>query len=158
MLLLVAALVIQLPALPEADPFAADTLPAWARAARAVLRNEAKVEYVEFLKETYGYNIDRLNAAYGLEASSFTDLYSFDYRALDGTRDAVRRDDAAFRRALNEMLVAEAAKITGRRIRLTEEHDHQNGRRMAAAADAAAVRSDARQGHRAGLYRRIQRP
>ena len=34
--------------------------------------------------------------------------------------DAVRRDDAAFRRALNEMLVAEAAKITGRRIRLTE--------------------------------------
>jgi hypothetical protein len=45
MLLLVAALVIQLPALPEADPFAADTLPAWARAARAVLRNEAKVEY-----------------------------------------------------------------------------------------------------------------
>jgi hypothetical protein len=146
MLLLVAALVVQLPALPEADPYAADTLPGWARAARAVLRNEPNVEYtwtgattahlelirrlpdeapgkqqyVEFLKETYGYNIDRLNAAYGLEASSFTDLYSFDYRALDRTRDAVRRDDAAFRRALNEMLVAEAAKITGRRIRLTE--------------------------------------
>jgi hypothetical protein len=32
----------------------------------------------------------------------------------------VRRDDAAFRRALNEMLIAEAAKLTGRRIRLTE--------------------------------------
>jgi hypothetical protein len=83
-----------------ADPYAADALPGWARAARAVLRNEPNVEipgpgpqrpiselirrlpdeapgkqqYVEFLKETYGYNIDRLNAAYGLEASSFTDL------------------------------------------------------------------------------------
>lgn len=152
MLFLVAALVLPLPALPAADPYAPETLPGWVRAARAVLRNEPKVEYswtgatrvhlelirrlpdeapgkqqyVEFLKETYGYNIERLNAAYGVEASSFTDLYSFDYRALDRTRAAVRRDDAAFLRAMNEILLAEAAKMTGRRIRLTEKDDPEN--------------------------------
>lgn len=146
MLLIVAALVIQLPPLPAADPHAAATMPAWAKAARAVLRNEPNVEYtwtgataahlefirrlpdeapgkqqyVEFLKETYGYNIDRLNAAYGLQASSFTDLYSFDYRALDRGREAVRRDDKAFLRALNETLFAEAAKLTGHRVRFPE--------------------------------------
>lgn len=146
MLLIVAALVIALPPLPAEDPYAAETMAAWAHSARTVLRNEPKVEYtwtgamvshlelirrlpdeapgkqqyVEFLKETYGYNIDRLNAAYGLEASSFTDLYSFDYRALDRSREAVRRDDGAFLRALNEMLFAEAAKVAGRRVRFPD--------------------------------------
>jgi hypothetical protein len=143
MLLIVAALVIALPPLPDADPHAATTMAAWAKEARAALRNEATVEYtwtgataahlelirrlpdegpgkqqyVEFLKETYGYNIDRLNAAYGLQASSFTDLYSLDYRELDRGREAVRRDDAAFLNALNETLFAEAAKLAGRPVR-----------------------------------------
>jgi hypothetical protein len=146
MLLIVAALVIALPPLPAEDPYAATTMPEWAKAAKAFLRNEAtaeytwtgateahlelirrlpdeapgKQQYVEFLKETYGYNIDRLNAAYGLQASSFTDLYSLDYRALDRGREAVRRDDAAFLRALNEMLVAEAGKLIGRRVRFAD--------------------------------------
>jgi len=146
MLLIVAALVIQLPPLPAADPHAAATMAAWTKAARTALRNEPNVEYtwtgatithlelirslpdeapgkqqyVEFLKEAYGYNIDRLNAAYGLQASSFTDLYSFDYRALNRSREAVRRDDAAFLRALNETLFAEAAKLTGRPVRFPD--------------------------------------
>lgn len=146
MLLIVAALVIALPPLPAEDPYAAETMREWARAVRAGLRNEANVEYtwtgatashlelirrlpdeapgkqqyVEFLKEAYGYNIERLNAAYGLQASSFTDLYSFDYRALDRSREAVRRDDAAFLRALNEMLFTEAAKVTGRPVRFPD--------------------------------------
>jgi hypothetical protein len=146
MLLIVTALVIALPPLPAEDPYAAGTMAAWAKSAKALLRNEANVEYtwtgatakhlelirrlpdeapgkqqyVEYLKETYGYNIDRLNAAYGLEASSFTDLYSFDYRALDRSREAVRHDDTAFLRALNEMLFAEAGKVTGRPVRFPE--------------------------------------
>lgn len=146
MLLIVAALVIQLPPLPSVDPHASATMAVWAKAARAVLRNEPKVEYtwtgatvahlelirglpdeapgkqqyVEFLKEAYGYNIDRLNSAYGLQASSFTDLYSLDYRALDRSREAVRRDDAAFLRGLNETLFAEAEKLTGRPVRFPE--------------------------------------
>ncbi len=146
MLLIVAVLLIQLPPLPAADPYASTTMPAWAESARPVLRNEpnaaytwtgatsahlelirrlpdeapGKQQYVEFLKETYGYNIDRLNTAYGLQASSFTDLYSFDYRALDRTREAVRRDDAAFLRALNETLFAEAAILIGHRVRFPQ--------------------------------------
>jgi hypothetical protein len=146
MLLIVAALAIALPPLPAEDPYDGAAMRNWAKAARAVLRNEAKVEYtwtgatavhlelirrlpdeapgkqqyVEFLKETYGYNIERLNDAYGLQASSFTDLYSFDYRALDRAREAVRRDDAAFLRGLNKVLFAEAAKVTGRPVRFPD--------------------------------------
>lgn len=123
------------------DPYAAATQKAWAELARRALRSEAtsyswtgagpehlavirrlpdeaagKQQYVEFLKETYGYNIERLNAAYGLSASSFTDLYSLDYRQLDTTRAAVRRDDIAFLEALNRMLFADARKLAGRPV------------------------------------------
>ena len=146
MLLALAALIIQLPPLPLADPYAEATFKTWAILARARLRNEANVEYtwsgagpahlglirrlpdeapgkqqyVEFLKETYGYNIDRLNAAYGLSASSFTDLYSLDYRSLDTTRPSVRRDDLAFLSSLNEVLLADARKVTGRSVRFLQ--------------------------------------
>ena len=146
MLLALAALIIQLPPLPMADPYAEATFKTWANLVRARLRNEVKVEYrwsgagaahlglirrlpdeapgkqqyVEFLKETYGYNIDRLNAAYGLSASSFTDLYSLDYRSLDTTRSSVRQDDLAFLKGLNEVLFADARKVTGRSVRFLE--------------------------------------
>jgi hypothetical protein len=146
MLLTLAALIIQLPPLPMADPCAEATIKTWANLARARLRNEANAEYawggagpahlglmrrlpdeapgkqqyVEFLKETYGYNIDRLNAAYGLSASSFTDLYSLDYRSLDTTRRSVRQDDLAFLKSVNEVLFAEARKVTGRSVRFLQ--------------------------------------
>jgi len=79
-----------------------------------------KQQYVEFLKETYGYNIDRLNAAYGLSASSFTDLYSLDYRSLDTTRPSVRQDDLAFLKSLNDVLFADARKFAGRSVRFLQ--------------------------------------
>lgn len=60
----------------------------------------AKQQYVQFLKDLYGYNIGRLNEAYGLEAGSFTELASYDYRRLDTRRAAVRRDDEAFLKIL----------------------------------------------------------
>jgi hypothetical protein len=60
----------------------------------------AKQQYVQFLKDLYGYNIGRLNEAYGLEAGSFTELLTYDYRRLDSKRAAVRHDDEAFLKTL----------------------------------------------------------
>ncbi|MBM3766019.1 MAG: hypothetical protein FJW32_11565 [Acidobacteria bacterium] len=69
----------------------------------------AKQQYVQFLKDLYGYNIGALNAAYGIEAGSFTELLTYDFRKLDLTREAVKRDDASFLRVLTEAAV-EATK------------------------------------------------
>jgi hypothetical protein len=73
----------------------------WVHAVRR-MREEApaKQQYVQFLKDLYGYNIGRLNEAYGLEAGSFTELLTYDYRRLDAQRPAVRRDDEAFLKTL----------------------------------------------------------
>jgi hypothetical protein len=60
----------------------------------------AKQQYVQFLKDLYGYNIGRLNEAYGLDAGSFTELLTYDYGRLDFQRPAVRRDDDAFLKTL----------------------------------------------------------
>jgi len=80
---------------------------AWVDAVRGMQENApAKQQYVSFLKDTYGYNIGTLNAAYGLEAGSFTELGSLDYRRLDRSRSAVQRDDAAFLKLLTEAALA----------------------------------------------------
>ena len=73
----------------------------WVHAVRG-MREEApaKQQYVQFLKDLYGYNIGRLNEAYGLEAGSFTELLTYDYRRLDPRRAAIRRDDEAFLKIL----------------------------------------------------------
>lgn len=73
----------------------------WVHAVRR-MREEApaKQQYVLFLKDLYGYNIGRLNDAYGLEAGSFTELLTYDYRRLDARREAVRRDDEGFLKIL----------------------------------------------------------
>ena len=73
----------------------------WVHAVRR-MREEApaKQQYVQFLKDLYGYNIGRLNEAYGLDAGSFTELLTYDYRRLDPQRQAVRRDDEAFLKTL----------------------------------------------------------
>ena len=73
----------------------------WVHAVRR-MREEApaKQQYVQFLKDLYGYSIGRLNEAYGLDAGSFTELLTYDYRRLDPQRQAVRRDDEAFLKTL----------------------------------------------------------
>ena len=68
----------------------------------------AKQQYVQFLKDLYGYDIGRLNAAYGLDAGSFTELLTYDYRRLDLQRPAVRRDDDAFLKILATAALAAA--------------------------------------------------
>lgn len=80
---------------------------AWVDAVRA-MREEApaKQQYVQFLKDLYGYNIGALNAAYGIEAGSFTELLTYDFRKLDLSRETVRRDDASFLRVLTDAAVA----------------------------------------------------
>lgn len=70
-------------------------------AAMAALRalpadHEWKSRWVDFLKERYEYTIARVNEAYGLESTSFSDLLVETYRSLDGRRTAVARDDADF--------------------------------------------------------------
>lgn len=87
----------------EAVEFRPAPGPAWVDAVRG-MREEApaKQQYVQFLKDTYGYNIGLLNKAYGLEAGSFTELLTYDYRRLDAQRPAVRRDDAAFLKILTD--------------------------------------------------------
>lgn len=78
----------------------------WVTAVRRMAESApAKQQYVQFLKELYGYNIGRLNEAYGMEAGSFTELLSYDYRRLDLARPAVRRDDAAFLKILTDAVL-----------------------------------------------------
>lgn len=93
----------QMPQVKKAEEVAFRPAPSrdWVHAVRK-MREEApaKQQYVQFLKELYGYNIGRLNEAYGLEAGSFTELLTYDYRRLDPQRPAVRRDDEAFLKSL----------------------------------------------------------
>ena len=73
----------------------------WVQAVRRMGEGTpAKQQYVQFLKDLYGYDIGRLNAAYGLDAGSFTELLTYDYRRLELQRPAVRRDDEAFLKTL----------------------------------------------------------
>jgi len=73
----------------------------WVHAVRRMREDApAKQQYVQFLKDLYGYNIGRLNETYGLDAGSFTELLTYDYRRLDPQRQAVRRDDDAFLKTL----------------------------------------------------------
>ncbi|MFN7541268.1 MAG: hypothetical protein ACK5TN_00495 [Acidobacteriota bacterium] len=58
--------------------------------------SDSKQFYVAWLKDRYDYNIARLNAAYGLDSTSFSDLAELDFRQLDRSRPAVREDDALF--------------------------------------------------------------
>jgi hypothetical protein len=66
------------------------------------------------LKDRYAYNIARLNEAYGLEAAAFTDLVESDFRTLDRSRSAVKKDDADFYNVLEETLAQRVATLLSR--------------------------------------------
>ena len=58
--------------------------------------SDGKQFYIAWLKDRYGYNVARVNQAYALESTSFSDLAESSFEKLDLTRVAVREDDAAF--------------------------------------------------------------
>jgi hypothetical protein len=64
--------------------------------ARLASATDGKQFYVSWLKDRYGYNIARLNEAYGLDSTSFSDLAESDFRQVDRSRAAVREDDRLF--------------------------------------------------------------
>ncbi len=65
---------------------------------------EGKQFYIAWLKDRYGYNIAKINEAYGLEMTSFSDLSESDFRQVDRKRKAVAEDDRLFLADLESML------------------------------------------------------
>ena len=65
---------------------------------------EGKQFYIGWLKDRYGYNIAKINEAYGLEMTSFSDLSESDFRQVDRKRKAVVEDDRLFLSDLESML------------------------------------------------------
>jgi hypothetical protein len=65
---------------------------------------EGKQFYIAWLKDRYGYNIAKINEAYGLEMTSFSDLSESDFRQVDRKRKAVAEDDRLFLLDLESML------------------------------------------------------
>jgi hypothetical protein len=93
------AFLSQLPKIPPGEEVEFRPAPArpWIDAIRSLpAESPGRQQYVEFLKEKYAYNIESLNKAYGLTVSSFTELFSLDFRRLDKSRPAVIADDTAF--------------------------------------------------------------
>lgn len=66
--------------------------------------SEGKQFYIAWLKDRYGYNIARINEAYGTEATSFSDLSENNFSRVDRARPAVAEDDKLFLADLEEML------------------------------------------------------
>ncbi len=74
---------------------------------RLASSHDWKQFYVNWLKVRYAYNIAKLNAAYGLESTSFTDLTESDFKTLDATREAVKKDDKDFWADFEDYLAAQ---------------------------------------------------
>lgn len=66
--------------------------------------SDGKQFYIGWLKDRYGYNIAKINEAYGMEMTSFSDLSESDFKKVDRTRKAVAADDRLFLTDLEEML------------------------------------------------------
>ena len=76
---------------------ASDWTPARVTAMRKLSGESAgKQQYVGFLKERYGYSIERVNQIYGLESTSFSDLLIESFAQLDVSKPAVAADDRQF--------------------------------------------------------------
>ena len=72
-------------------------LPAVASEMRSLTgTSEGKQIYIGFLKSKYGYNIANLNADYGTNAQSFTELLESRMSSVDSSREVVRTHDAEF--------------------------------------------------------------
>jgi hypothetical protein len=80
----------------------------WFRALDA--EADGKQQYLQFLKQTYSYNIDLLDTTYGIESTSFTDLAAYPWTSLDTARPAVRKDDEAFLGWIAQVLCATAVE------------------------------------------------
>lgn len=74
---------------------------------RLASSHDWKQFYVNWLKVRYAYNIAKLNAAYGLESTSFTDLTESDFKTLDAKREALKKDDKDFWPDFEAYLVAQ---------------------------------------------------
>ncbi len=70
--------------------------------------SDGKQFYIAWLKDRYNYNIAKLNEAYGLESTSFTDLTENDFRRVDRKRPAVAEDDKRF---LEDLAAAVKQKV-----------------------------------------------
>lgn len=57
---------------------------------------DGKQFYIAWLKDRYGYQIAKINEAYGLEMTSFSDLSESDFQNVDRKRKAVAEDDRLF--------------------------------------------------------------
>jgi len=57
---------------------------------------DGKQFYIAWLKDRYAYNISRLNEAYGLDSTSFTDLTENNFLTVDRSRPKVVQDDRDF--------------------------------------------------------------
>lgn len=69
-----------------------------------------KRQWVEFLKERYGYSVERVNEAYGMEAASFSDVLIANWRLAK--RNA--QEEEEFLRALEKDLLRVAEPIVGK--------------------------------------------
>jgi hypothetical protein len=90
-------------------------VPVWSREWVSWFRSldaeaDGKQQYLQFLKQTYSYNIDLLDAIYGIESTSFTDLAAYPWTGLDTARPAVRKDDEAFLGWIAQVLCATAVE------------------------------------------------
>ena len=73
---------------------------------------DGKQAYIGFLKDRYEYTIARVNEAYGVDYSSFTDLTAFDFLSIERDRPVVMKDDEAFIQTMRDI----AARISGEEL------------------------------------------
>jgi hypothetical protein len=90
-------------------------VPAWNRAWVNWFRtlhadSPGKQQYVQFLKETYKYSIGDVNAVYGIDSTSFTDLGQISWNAAGLDRAKPRTDDEAFLGSIAQVLYSTAAE------------------------------------------------
>lgn len=73
---------------------------------------DGKQAYIGFLKDRYQYTIARVNEAYGIDYSSFTDLTAFDFLSIERDRPVVVKDDEAFIQTMRDI----AVRISGEEL------------------------------------------